>query len=127
MSVQRPLPAMEIIAVDARPSTTVNERDHARDWLGLVVRAFGKSGLTHKAAAAEMELDPGLLSAQLSGVPGKHLSWLRLGKLPASFWQELLVLVAEYHRLTIGQSVQERTDQELGRGLRELMTKAGVR
>jgi hypothetical protein len=112
---------MEVRPLDGAPSTTVKRND--RDWLGLVTRAFGRAGISHKVAAAEMEIDPGLLSAQLSGAPGKHLSWLRMGKLPPEFWQELLTLLCEYHEICIGQSIQERTDAEIGKLIREAVGK----
>src|ERR687895_551846 len=77
-SVQPSLGPMEVTPVDPGRSTTVNEVDREREWLGLVPRAFGKSGLTHKAAAAELEIDRGQLAAQLAGVPNKHLSFRRM-------------------------------------------------
>jgi hypothetical protein len=124
ISKQGALGPLEVIPVDGPTSTTVKNRD--REWLGLISRAFGRAGISHKAAAAEMEIDPGLLSAQLSGAPGKHLSWLRLGKLPPEFWQEVILLMCEYHEITIGQTVQERTDMEVGKLFREALQKASA-
>jgi hypothetical protein len=87
----------EVRAVDRPQSTTVNAVDRTMEWLGLVARAFGRSGLTHKAAAITMEIDPAQLSAQLAGVPQKHLSFGRLSKLGPDFWREMVELICEFH------------------------------
>jgi hypothetical protein len=119
--IQRTLGPMEVIAVDGGPSTTVNGVDRSAEWRGLVPRALGKAGVSHKAAAVDMAIDPGLLSAQLSGVPGKHLSWLRMGSLPPAFWRELIVLIAEFHDITIGTTPRDTADAAVGRLVREIV------
>lgn len=119
--VQLHLPPTEVTSVDRRnraTSTAVNADD--RDWLELVPRALGKAGISHKVAAAEMAIDPGLLSAQLGGAPGKHLSWLRMGKLPQAFWNELIPMLAEWHDLSFGTNERAREDAVLGAKAREL-------
>lgn len=129
-TVQRALGPMEVISVegvasptvtkvDGTPSSTVTKVDRSRDWLQLVSRALGKSGLSHKAAAAEMDIDRGLLSAQLTGVPGKHLSWSRMGALPPEFWRELILLVLDFHDITIGTTQKDAEDAAIGRLVRE--------
>lgn len=118
-TIQRTLGPMEVMAVDAAPSTTVNRVDRVREWIGLVPRALGKAGVSHKAAAAEMEIDPGLLSAQLGGAAGKHLSFGRMGSLPPEFWRELIVLIADFHNITIGGTQQDAEDAAIGRCVRE--------
>lgn len=107
-----------VTAVDRHASTTVNDRD--RDWLDLVARALGKAGISQKAAAIDMGIDPGLLSAQLSAGSGKHLSWLRLGRLPAAFWTELIPMLAEWHALAFGTNEQAQQDALLGARVREV-------
>jgi hypothetical protein len=118
-SLQGALGPMEVTPVDGGTSTTVN----AVDWLGLVVRALGRAGISHKVAASDMAVDPGLFSAQLSGTPGKHLSWGRMGNLPPAFWRELITLVAEFHGLTVGATPQDAADAQIGRLVREAVTR----
>lgn len=119
LKVQGALGPMEVRPVDGPASTMVK----SVDWLGLVSRALGKSGITHKAAASDMEIDQGLLSAQLSGASGKHLSWGRMGKLPPEFWAELIVLIAEFHDITVGGTRQDAEDAAVGRLVREVVTR----
>lgn len=121
--LQRALGPMEVIAVDGAPSTTVNGVDRGREWLGLVARALGKAGVSHKAAAADLEIDPGLFSAQLSGAEGKHLSFGRMRNLPPAFWRELIVLVADFHEIPIGGTQQDTEDAAIGRLVREAVTR----
>jgi hypothetical protein len=122
-SLQGALGPMGVRPVDATTSTTVNDVDRSREWLGLVPRALGKAGVSHKRAAADMEIDAGLLSAQLSGSPGKHLSWLRMGALPPTFWRELILLIVDFHDITIGPSQQDADDAAIGRLVREVVTR----
>ena len=119
--VQLHLPPTEVMSVDRSPqarSTPVNDRD--RDWLDLVSSALGRAGISQKAAAIDMGIDPGLLSAQLTPGSGKHLSWLRLGKLSSAFWNELIPMLAEWHDLSFGSNEQARQDAVLGAKAREL-------
>lgn len=109
----------EVSVVDLAQSTTVNSVDREREWLGLVPRAFGRSGLTHKRAAAELEMDPALLSRQLAGAQNAHLSFRKMWKLPPEFWRELIVLLAEFHEITLGGTQQDAEDAAIGRLMRE--------
>ena len=119
-SLQGTFGPMEVRPLDDGPSTDVNEVDRRREWLGLVPLALGKAGISQKAAAVDMDgIDPGLLSAQLAGVPGKHLSWTRMGGLPPAFWRELILLILDFHAITIGASQQDVDDAHIGRLVRE--------
>lgn len=122
-SIQRALGPMEVIAVDGAPSTTVNAVDRGREWLGLVARALGKAGVSHKAAAADLAIDPGLFSAQLAGAEGKHLSFGRMRNLSPAFWRELIVLIADFHGLPLGSTQQDVEDAAIGRLVREAVTR----
>lgn len=122
-SMQRTLGPMEVRPVDGGPSTTVNAVDRMREWIGLVPRALGKSGVSHKTAAADMAIDPGLLSAQLGGAAGKHLSFGRMGSLPPAFWRELIFLIAEFHEIPIGGTQQDAEDAAIGRCVREAVSR----
>jgi len=122
-NLQGALGPMEVITVDRPKSTTVNPVDRERKWLGLVAQAFAKAGLTHKAAAYAMDIDTGQLSAQLSGVPSKHLSFRKLGLLGPDFWQEMVDLICEFHELPArGASPQDIEDMRIGRAYRELQS-----
>ncbi len=123
-TVQLNLPPTEVHTLDRPRSTAVQSVDRDR-WMTLPGIGLAKAGIQRKAAAADMELDPSLLTAQLAGK--KHLSWLRMGRLPREFWVELVTLICEFHDITIGQSVQERTDCEIGRLVREAVTRSLAR
>ena len=110
----------EVGTLDRAQSSTVNGHDREREWLGLVPVAFGRSGLTHKAAAAELEMDPGLLSRQLAGVPNAHLSFRRMWKLPPEFWQAMATAIAEFYGFPIGMTQQDAEDIAVGRLIREV-------
>ena len=133
---QRSLGPMEVRAVDGPRSTSVKsvdpgqltptnavDRDRERHWLSLVVRAFAKAGLTHKAAAITMETDAGLLSAQLSGVPNKHLSFRKMHRLGPEFWRELILLILDFHQITVGASQRDQDDAAIGRAIREVVAR----
>jgi len=134
-SVQLGLGAMEVRPADRQRSTAVNRLDGAsptavtdvdreREWLGLVGRAFGKSGLTHKAAAITMETDAGQLSAQLAGAPHKHLSFRKMVKLGPDFWLEMILLIVEFYELSLAGTERDRRDLETGRALRAVCQRA---
>ncbi len=107
------------ISRDERPAVDRVARE--RDWLSLVPRALGKAGVSHKAAASDLEIDQGLLSAQLSGAPNKHFSWRRMHSLPPAFWQELVLLIIDFYDLQIGMTEIDRRDCELGRTIRQAL------
>ena len=132
-TLQPTLGPMEVIAVDQAQSTvdqarstTVNTVDRERDWLALVPRALGKAGVSHKAAASDLEIDRGLLSAQLSGAPNKHLSWRRMWKLSPEFWAEIIPLICDFHGITINGTRQDAEDAAIGRLVREAVSRAVV-
>lgn len=118
-SLQANLPPMEVRPVDTSVSTARKSLDRFRL---LVVRALGRAGLSQKHAAAEMGLNEAQLSRQLAGV--ENLSLWKLHELPPEFWQELLLMLAEYYEISLGQTPREREDGELGRAFRELAVKA---
>lgn len=118
-SVQRTLGPLEVTGGDARRSPVVTDCDREANWLGLVTRAMGRCGLSHKAMAIEMDVDRGLLSAQLLGAPNKHLSFRRMHTLSREFWRELVILIIDFYQLEIGVSEQDRRDLAYGREMRE--------
>jgi hypothetical protein len=103
--------------------STEHETDHksVSCWRALVCRALGRAGVSQKRAASDLGITEGQLSRQLSGA--EHLSFWRMRSLPPEFWQELLTLLCEYHEICIGQSIQERTDAEIGKLIREAVGK----
>lgn len=117
-SVQLNLPPTEVQTLDRSRSSAVQSMDQ---WAQLPGIALAKAGIQRKAAAADMGLDPSLLTAQLAGK--KHLSWLRLGSLPPAFWQELILLLVEFHGLTIGASARDLDDAAIGRCVREAVSR----
>jgi hypothetical protein len=123
-SVQLNLPPVQVHTLDRPRSTAVHSLDCDR-WATLPGIGLAKAGIQRKAAAADMELDPSLLTAQLTGK--KHLSWLRMGLLPREFWIELVTLICEFHEISFGQTPQERVDIEIGRAFRESVMKVAQR
>lgn len=118
-SVSTAAASTEVTSLDDRSQPKSTGIDREREWLGLVAIAFGRSGLTHKAAAAELEMDPGLLSRQLSGVANAHLSFRRMWKLPPEFWQAMAVAIAEFYGMPSGMAQQDAEDIAVGRMFRE--------
>lgn len=124
---QPTLGPMEVKTVNRERLTPVNSDNREREWLGLIGRAAGKALLSHDQLAGCLGISAPHLSAQLSAVESKHFSYRRMWKLPPEFWGELVTLICEFHDITIGQSVQERTDGEIGRLVREAVQKAVAR
>lgn len=60
------------------------------DWAAKVRRSLALAELSEKAAALHMGVDPSEFSKQLAGMPGHHLSFPRLLRLPHSFWSYLM-------------------------------------
>jgi hypothetical protein len=120
-SMQLNLPPTEVHSLDQSRSSAVQPMDLDR-WVSLPGLALAKAGIQRKAAAADMGLDPSLLTAQLTG--RKHLSWLRLGSLPPEFWHELVLLIVEFHGLTIGAASQrDIEDAAIGRCVRDAVSR----
>lgn len=125
-SVQPTLGPMEMKRVHRERSTVnrqrltpVNEVDRDREWLGLFPRALGKAGISMTAAAGTMLIGLPQLSAQCQPLDDKHLSFRRMRRLPPEFWRELIVLIAEFHDITIGGTQQDAEDARVGALLRE--------
>jgi hypothetical protein len=118
---------MEVTAVDRAASRAVTDGDREHDWLALVPRAMGKSGLSHKAMAIDLDMDRGLLSAQLLGAPNKHLSFRRMWRLSPDFWRELVLLIIDFYGITLALSDQDRRDLELGRTVRQALERSLAR
>lgn len=119
---QRTLGPMELERVGTLTPTLPNS---VGEWRALVARALGRCGVSQKAAAVDMGITPQALSKQLAGA--EHLSFWRMHALPPEFWRELVALICEFHDITVGQTVQERTDAEIGRLVREVVGKAVAR
>lgn len=117
-SIQQPLPPMEVQRVQDT-SKPVQESSRTvlkslQEWRGLVLRAMGRCQLSQKQMAAELGVSAALLSGQLAGREGEHLSFWRMHALPPAFWQELIPLIVEYHGLTLGDSPQQRNYAAIG-------------
>jgi hypothetical protein len=117
----------EVTLGDSPLSRGVTGGDSELIWLGLVGRALGRCGLSVKAAALTMEIDRPQLSRQLAGAPHHHLSFRRMLRLGPEFWQEIIPLIVEFHGLTLHDSPQERADAEIGRLVREAVTRSLAR
>lgn len=109
---------MELQRVESPSSTALKSLE---DWRALVGRALGRIGWSQKRAAIEIGIPETQFSRQLAGT--ENLSFWKMRTLPPEFWRELIVLVCEFHDITIGQSTQERIDAENGKLLRELMAR----
>jgi hypothetical protein len=133
-SLQRNLPPMEVPSlerpqsttvqsVDRGPSNPVHSVDRQDDWNQLPGQALGKAGISRKFAAGEMTIDASLLSAQLQG--RKHLPWQRLYCLGREFAFALVTEIIRFYDFDLGfaLSEQDRRDLELGRTLREALTR----
>lgn len=118
-SVQPSLGPMELQRVGSASPTPPKS---VAEWLGLVGRAFGRSGLTQKAAAYELGVTESALSKQLAGA--EHLSFARMRNLPPEFWHELVLLIVEFHGLTLGAvSQRDLEDAAIGRCVREAVSR----
>lgn len=115
-SVQPTLGPMELKALSSHVETAHNSLS---DWRIIIGRALGKSGLSQKRAASELGITEGQFSRQLAGV--EHLSFWRMRNLPPEFWRELIVLIAEFHHITIGGTQQDAEDARVGALVREVV------
>lgn len=122
-SIQQTLGPMELKTVHRERLTPVNEVDQDREWLGLFARACGKAGLSLTAAAGSMLIGLPQLSAQCSAIEDKHLSFRRMRRLPPEFWRELILLIAEFHDITLGGTQQDAEDAAIGRLVREAVNR----
>lgn len=94
-----------------------------QDWLALFDLARGKAGMSQKSAASDMGITAQQLSTQMSGREGEHVSFTRMRNLPPEFWRELILLIADFHHITIGGTQQDAEDVKLGRLVREVVTR----
>jgi len=69
------------------------------DLASAISIALDRAGISHKAAALTMGIDPAQWSRQLHG--DGHISFQRLQKLSAEFWREFLPLLASPLQLTM--------------------------
>lgn len=118
-TVQRNLPPMEVTTLESRPSTALNSIE---GWRALVGRALGRAGLSQKHAAADIGLNEAQFSRQLAGI--ENLSFWKMHALPPEFWQELVLLIVDFHGLALGGTEQDRRDVELGRTIRDAITRS---
>jgi hypothetical protein len=100
MSASLPMTARMARIADATPDisreiphATVRNSEAAPlqdlDLATAVSQALTRAGLSHKEAAALMNLDRAHWSRQINGNDGQHISLQRLTKLPRQFWLEL--------------------------------------
>jgi len=99
-----------------------------RTWQENVRRAMGRAGLSAKAMAAEMGTSESQLSDQLHGRPNCHLSLWRMFNLPPEFWQEMVILILDFHGLSApGLSAVDQEDMRIGRLMREIVQRSAAR
>lgn len=122
-TTQQTFGPLEVKRVNHEPLTTVDELDLDRKWLGLVPRALGKIGTAAGTAAGTLGISPQLFSAQCSAVEDKQLSYRRMRKLGPDFWRELILLILDFHDIAIGATPQDQTDAQIGRLVREAVTR----
>lgn len=114
--------ALGPMEVDRVGTTTPTSPKSIGEWRAMVARAFGRSGLSQKAGAIDLGITPQALSKQLAGL--EHLSFWRMYALPPEFWRELVLLIVDFHALTLGGTEQDRRDVELGRTIRDAITRS---
>jgi hypothetical protein len=69
-----------------------------------------------------MGITPQQFSTQLRGRDGEHLSFTRMRNLSPEFWRELILLILDFHDITVGQtSQQDLDDAAVGRLVREVV------
>lgn len=112
------LVAMELNTV-ATPAPT--PRKSLGDWRAIVGKSLGRAGLSQKQAASDLGITESALSKQLAGT--EHLSFWRMHALPPEFWRELILLILEFHELTIGSTQRDQDDAAIGRLVREAVTR----
>lgn len=99
-------------------------------WKDLFVRATQRAGLSQKATASALGISEQQYSNQLAydgDARRDHISFWRMHKLPPEFWREVIALMCEYHEIVVGHTVQERTDCEIGKLIREAVGKVIAR
>lgn len=119
-SVQQTFGPMELEKVQ---DASRSDLKLVQDWLSLFVRARGKAGISQKNIARDMGISPQQLSSQESGREGEHISFTRMRLLPPEFWRELILLMVEFHGITIGSSQQDADDATVGRAFRDLVSR----
>lgn len=124
---QRNLPPMEVEPINRRQPQRVEEinqlhQEREREWLRRFVAARTRAGITQQQAAGAMGgISVQLLSAQETGVDGKHLSFRRMWNLGPEFWSEMIDHILEFHGLSSpGLSPQDEEDRRIGKAYREL-------
>lgn len=113
-SMQLNLPVMPLDKVENHVSTPLKSLE---GWRALVTLSIARIGWSQKRTALELGIPESQFSRQLSGV--EHLSFWRMGSLPPEFWQELIVLVCDFHEIAVTGCQAERQNAELGRLFRE--------
>src|SRR4051812_48588358 len=103
-TLQRTLGPMELEKVQDGSRTIPKS---VQEWLGLITRAAGRRSIPSKNLARDMGISPQQLSTQLSGRDGEHVSFTRMRNLPPEFWQELILLIADFHNITIGTTQRD--------------------
>jgi hypothetical protein len=92
------------------------------DWRAIVSKSLGRAGISQKVAAADLGVTEAALSKQLAGA--EHLSFWRMHSLPPEFWHELVLLIVEFHGLTIGAASQrDLEDAAIGRCVRDAVSR----
>uniref|UniRef100_A0A6M3J9C7 XRE family transcriptional regulator n=1 Tax=viral metagenome TaxID=1070528 RepID=A0A6M3J9C7_9ZZZZ len=73
--------------------------DEERELIGDVELALTRAGISHKAAALDMQIDLSLWTRQRHG--DGHISLKRLARLPEGFWREFIALRADRYGVTV--------------------------
>lgn len=124
--VQLNMPMMEVEPVNRERLKPVDDVNREREWLMCFVTARTRAGISQKQAASDMGgISVQLLSAQETGVEGKHLSFRRMFLLGAAFWMEAIEQIADFYNLPPrGLTAQDEADRRLGESFRKAVQAA---
>lgn len=111
------LPVMPLHDLSPGDDASETARKNLSDWQTLPGVALGRCGMSQKHAALTIDISESLLSRQLKGT--EKLGWFDLGKLPRTFWGELIPMLADWHDLSFGVNERAREDAVLGAKARE--------
>lgn len=117
--VQGALGPMELERVQSGSDTGLNSLQR---WKDMVPTAMSRALRSGKRTAGDLGISEQQFSSQLAydGQDRRdHLSFWRMRNLPPEFWRELIVLIADFHNITIGGTQQDIEDAAIGRCVRE--------
>lgn len=119
-SMQRTFGPMELERVQTGSDSRL---DSLQTWKDIFTTAMAKAQASGKRTASDLDISESQFSSQLAYDGTKdhrdHLSFWRMRNLPPEFWRELILLIADFHQITIGASQQDADDAAIGRAFRE--------